>query len=162
MKDNIQKAIQKFYEIRDIPYHISLKGESAYCCEGKSKLLAESLLLLGYKTFIRAGLFRWSDLKLPKSIYSIKHNDVCTHVFLEVENLEGESIFVDPTWNPELKGAGFVIPEWDGRGSTSLAISLYKIFSRKESNEQLISFKYLDNKFYDAFNKYCDSFLRKE
>ena len=80
------------------------------------------------------------------------------HVFLEVEN---ESVFVDSTWNPELKNAGFTISDWDGEGSTDLAVPCYKIFSRKETKEQLKNFEYPDDEFYDAFNKYCDSFLEK-
>lgn len=161
-KENIKKAIKKFYEIRDIPYHISLSGEAKHCCEGKSKLLAECLMSLGYITFIRAGLFRWFDLKLPKSLNHIKHDDVCTHVFLEIENLEKESVFVDSTWNSGLKEAGFLISEWNGKSSTELAIPCFKIFSRMESKDHLDSFEYRDNKFYKAFNEYCDSFREKE
>jgi len=158
--NKIEKAIKCFYEIRAIPYHISLNGEPAHCCEGKPKLLAERLKPLGYRSFLRAGLFRWSDLELPKSLYSIKHDDICTYFFLEVENLEGESVFVDPTWNPELKDAGFLISEWDGIGSTHLATPCYKIFSRKETTAHLDVVKYPDDDFYGALNKYCDSFLR--
>jgi len=159
-KENIKKAVEKFHEIRDIPYHISLNGEEAFCCEGKARLLAKELEPLGYNTFLRAGLFRWSSLNLPESVDSTQHEDVCTHWFLEVENLDGDSIFVDLTWNPELKTAGFLISEWDGVGSTSLAVPCYKIFSRKESEGHLKTVKYPDDEFYKAVNKYCDSFLK--
>lgn len=161
-KENTKKAIEEFYKIRDIPYHISLNGEPEHCCEGKSRLLAKKLIPLGYKPFLRGGLFRWSDLGLPKKLNTVKHEDLCLHFFLEVENLEYESVFVDTTWNPELGKAGFSVSEWDGIGSTTLAMPCRKIFSRRESEEQLNSFKYLDVMFYDAFNQYCDSFLKKK
>ncbi len=158
-QEKIQKAVEKFHEVRDMPFHISMDGEAEYDCEGKARLLAKELQSLGYKPFLRASLFHWSDLELPEEINSIGHEDESTHWFLEVENLDGESVFVDPTWNPELEKAGFLISEWDGIGSTSLTTPCYRIFSRKESEEHLKTVKYPDDDFYDAFNKYCDSFL---
>lgn len=169
MKENIKKAIQKFYEIRNIPYHIALnKEEENWDCETKNRKLAEELEKLGYKTRERIGLLRWSELNIPENIKLLPHNDESSHLFLEVVSPgKNEWIIVDCTWNPELKGAGFSIEEWDGKSATGIAFECYKLIPAEKNQEYLEKIDYeedlkLNYDIYNAFNDYCDSFLKKE
>jgi len=168
MKNNIITAVEKFYKIRNIPYHIPLnENEENYDCEGKNKLLAEELKKLGYKVRGRVGLLRWSEQKLPKTILELSHEDESSHYFLEViPPGKDHWIIVDATWNPELEKAGFKIAEWDGVSSTLLAFSCYKILPQENTEEYLNKIAYkkdleINRRLYQRFNQYCDSFLER-
>lgn len=158
-------AIKVFNEIRDLPYHISTQGEAGYDCEDKTRELISKLKELGIPARYRIGLFQWSVLPIPKSITKISHDSECSHTFAEVQNTNGDWIFVDPTWNKELKAAGFEIADWDGVNPTILAMECDKILSPEDSIEYM---KKIDceqdmknnSKFYDAINDYCDSFKK--
>lgn len=162
-----EKAVKTFKEIRDLPYHISINGELGQDCGDKSSLLAEKLTRLGFEAKTVIGLFRWSDTNLPKEIIAKPHADNCSHMFVSLKNSLGTEIFIDPTWNIELKKAGFPVAEWDGETSTLMAVPCYRVLTVKESEEYL---KGLDSKkdleesgkLYEAINDYCDSFLGKE
>jgi len=165
--DIIQKAISKFYEIRDIPYHISVSDQEEYNdCEGKNKKLAKALEDLGYKVRFRVGLFYWNVVKLPKEILEIPHNEDCSHFFIEVTLPDkNEWVFVDATWNKELKNAGFIVAEWDGVNQTELAFECYEVLGSEDLRRYLENINYekdlkTNGKFYEAINKYCDSFLK--
>jgi hypothetical protein len=161
-----EKLINIFNEIQKIPYHISVAGEPGFDCEDKAKMLIERLGKEGIQAEQIVGLFRWSDLELPQEISSIGHSDECSHSFVQINNEVGDPIYIDPTWNPELAAAGFVVAKWDGISSTEIALPCYKIFTSKDSLEYLQTIDYEkdieDNgSFYEAFNDYCDSFLTK-
>ena len=161
-----KQAIEKFNEIRDIPYHISVHGEAGSGCADKAFKLIEEFKQLNIEAKFIVGLMKWSDLKLPQEVTDVPHDDESSHAFVEIENSEGKKILIDPTWNKELSEAGFTIAEWDGESSTVLAINCYKIMTAAESEEYM---KHLDNeddlerngKFYEAINEYCDSFLER-
>ena len=115
---------------------------------------------------LRVGIFKWSTLNLPETISNIPHEDECSHFFVEFKNQKGEWVSIDPTWNPELKKAGFPIAIWDGEKSTELAVTCNHFFSPQESEEYPKHINYsedlrVNGKFYAAFNIYCDSFLLK-
>jgi len=159
-------AIEKFYQIRDLPYHIATKGEPGCDCEDKAKMLVKELVNLGIDARFRIGLFDWSVIDFPKEVTSISHDKKCSHCFVEVKNSDSEWIFVDPTWNQELKRAGFEIAEWDGNKPTCLAMKCEKILSPEESIRYMEKIDYetdlQDNgKFYEAINKFCDGLLSK-
>lgn len=163
---NIEKAVEKFYEIRNIPYHIALnEKEENWQCETKNRALAKELEKLGYETRERIGLFRWSEVNMPKEIKDLPHDDESSHLYLEVITPgNNDWVKVDCTWNPELKKAGFPISEWNGTDSTEVALSCYEIIPVEKNEEYLNDIDYDEDmetnyKIYDAFNKYCDSFL---
>lgn len=158
-------AIQVFKEIRDLPYHISTHGEEGCDCEDKTKKLIFELKELGIPARNRIGLFQWSVLQLPEPITKISHDARCSHSFAEVENANGDWVFVDPTWNKELSAARFEIADWDGAHPTILAMKCDKILSPEDSIEYTAQIDYEEDlknnsKFYDAINEYCDNFLR--
>lgn len=158
-------AIQIFNRVRDLPYHIATQGEVGCDCEDKTKELIFKLNELGIPARNRIGLFRWSVLPLPESITKISHDSECSHTFAEVQNANGDWIFIDPTWNKDLKEAGFEIADWDGVNSTALAMECDRILSPEDSIEYAKKIDYeLDMKnnseFYVAINKYCDGFLK--
>lgn len=164
--NNYKLAIKKFYKIRDLPYHIATKGEQGYDCEDKSKMLVKELQNFYINARLRIGLFNWSVLDLPKTVTDIKHDEHCSHCFAEIENKNGDWIFVDSTWNKELKKAGFKIAEWDGVNPTCLAFECNKILSPEDSIEYMRNINYetdlvKNSEFYEAINRYCDSFLNK-
>ncbi len=168
-KDVFSKAVQKFYEIRNIPYHIALdESEENMQCETKNRVLAEELKKLGYKARERIGLFQWSELDIPTEIKDLPHDDESSHLFLEVIPPEEKDwIQVDCTWNPELEGAGFSISEWDGRNPTNIAFECYDLIPTENNKKYLSGINYekdlrVNYQIYDAFNKYCDSFLKGE
>lgn len=59
------------------------------------------------------------------------HEDLCTHVFLEVK-IADHWVPVDATWDPGLKNI-LPVNEWDGRSATTLAVSPIETFSPKKS-----------------------------
>ncbi len=84
-KENIKKAIQKFYEIRDIPYHIPLDDkERNFDCEGKNRGFSRELKKLGYQTRERVGLIRWTEQNFPKEIFEVPYENESSHTFTEV------------------------------------------------------------------------------
>jgi hypothetical protein len=102
---------------------------------------------------------------LPDKVIKTKHDQRCSHAFCEIKNEQGEWIVVDPTWNKELKQAGFPISAWDGKHSTKLAIECDKVLSPEESIKYIDDFDCIDDilkngNFYEAINRYCDSFLK--
>jgi len=167
-EENIKKAVEKFYEIRNMHYHIALSDqEENIQCETKNRALAEELAKLGYKTRERIGLFRWSEVDLPVEIKDLPHDDESSHLYLEVIPPNGEKwISVDCTWNPELGEANFPISEWDGRSPTPIALKCYNVIPVENNEKYLNSIDYdedlkINYQIYNAFNKYCDSFLKK-
>lgn len=168
-EENIKKAVERFYEIRNIPYHIALNDrEENWQCETKHRMLAKELEKLGYKTRERIGLFRWSEVDIPQEIKDLPHDNESSHLFLEVIPPDGRDwVKADCTWNPELKEAGFPISEWDGASSTEIAFDCYDLIPVEKNQEYLDGIDYdkdmkVNYQIYDAFNKYCDKSLRKE
>jgi hypothetical protein len=163
----MDKEVQLFNKIREIPYHISINGESGSDCEDKAKMLKHELERLGHKTRIRVSLFRWSEQSwLSKDVAQIKHDDECSHMFIDLLNKNGTWIHLDPTWNSALAAAGMEISEWDGENETILGLNCYKILNPKDSLSYIGGIDYegdikRNGDFYRAFNKYCDKFLEK-
>jgi hypothetical protein len=156
--------IKKFYEIRNIPFHISIDGEPGFDCEDKAKMFIETATTLGFEARMRVGLFDWKNIALPSEIATIPHDKSCSHMFAEIKNRNKVWVFVDLTWNPELFRAGFAITEWDGINSTEFAMVLKEILPLEKTAEYLRSIDRVtdmkeNSKFYEALNFYCDEFL---
>lgn len=122
-----KKLISIFEKVQIIPYKVCKFDESKINsqldfgdCRHKSTLLKKLLDKEGYKTKKIKVIFDWKDLPIPKKVLSIlnKSSTIWTHDALAVK-VHGDYIFLDPTWNPELKQLGFPITEnWSGLEDT--------------------------------------------
>jgi hypothetical protein len=130
----MQNLIQEFYRIREIPYRIPLSlEEEDQCCSWKAKQLFVVCDHLGIPCRYRVCEFLWSDLPLPKEVASIAHDNLCTHVFLEIQ-IGDERIYVDPTRDSWLKNV-FHIHERDWISSTYFAVKPIRFYDLPTSHE---------------------------
>lgn len=157
-------SVRAFLEIRDIPYRIPLSiDEADHCCSGKAMQLAKFFKEADCPSRYRVCEFLWSSMSLPEELINIAHEDVSTHVFLEVF-LEGKWIVVDPTWDEGLRSV-FPVNDWDGRSDTIIAVPVKIFFSYEESDRimtQTSSAEIEDDLkknglFYNAFNFWLET-----
>ena len=107
---------QIFNQVRDIPYKIPVSPkEKDCCCSGKHKILKKLLENLGYKVRYRVISFKWSSINLPKILLDIPHNDLSSHVYLEIF-IENKWINMDVTWDSDLKNV-FIINQWNSKNN---------------------------------------------
>lgn len=93
----MQELIDAFYRIREIPYRIPLSlEEEDKCCSGKAKQLFAVCESLKIPCRWRVCEFLRSDVPMPEEVVRIPHDDLCTHVFLEIQ-INNERLIVDPT-----------------------------------------------------------------
>jgi len=151
--------IKVFKTVRDMPYRIPLAlGERDVCCGGKHKILQDLLSKEGFEVRYRVCSFLWSSMDLPDKISNISHDDMCTHVWLEV-NIDNEWVVVDATWDIGLKNI-FHINEWDGKSNTKIAVRPLEIFSLQksaeimgsENDEYILNDLKTNGEFYKALN----------
>lgn len=158
-----QKTVEIFNEIRNLPYHISINGELGADCENKANMLVAEFKKLNIPARLRIGFFKWANIGLPKHILEIPHDNNCSHTFVEVK-ISDEWVKIDPTWNPELAQAGFRVASWDGENNTSLAFDCDDFLPVEKTDDYI---KNIDREkdmrengnFYEAINKYCDTYL---
>ena len=155
--------VDMFNKVRDIPYRIPLTStEEDCCCSGKAKQLKQMLEQAGYQTQYRVCEFRWSDIPLPDEVSRISHEDLMTHVYLEVE-INGSWIIVDPTWDSGIKSI-LPVNEWDGKSNTQVAVPVLKTYDPEKSlevveseNKEVIKADLAKNgEFYKAFNSWLE------
>lgn len=158
-----QKLIADFKTVRDIPYRIPLTlDEKDNCCSGKHKLLKDLLIKQGLGVRYRICSFRWSSINLPEKVSGISHNDLCTHLYLEVL-IDGQWIVVDATWDSSIRKI-LHVNEWDGKSDTEIAVQPIEIFSPKksadimnnENNDEILSDLRINGEFYRAFNDWLE------
>jgi len=126
--------IDSFKTIRDLPYKIPLSSsEEDVCCNGKHRKLKDLLTKQGFEVRYRVGSFLWSSIDLPNEISNFPHDDLSSHVWLEVL-IDSEWITIDATWDAGLKNI-FHINEWDGKSNTEIAVKILEIFSPEKSAE---------------------------
>lgn len=160
---NKKLAIEKFEQVRDIPYRIPLSAsERDDCCSGKHILLLEGLTTLGYNCRYRVCTFKWSDLDLPRELLDIPHENSSTHVYLEVL-IKGEWKVVDATWDSPLSKI-LTVNTWDGETDTQIAVPAIDIYSVEKSNEIMATDDNDEDdlrkngKFYQGFNEWLESY----
>ena len=156
-----------FNSIRDVPFCIT--GKKAACCFSKSKQLKNELELIGIKSKMMQGWFRWSRLNIPDNIKSLIVTDKQKHVFLEVYITEKNKwVYVDPTWDIHLRSI-FAIAQWDGINGTILMTKMTGISDYEKSNilrriinklKRKLNFKNNDN-FYSNLDKWLESIRLK-
>lgn len=130
----MQELIEAFYHIREVPYRIPLSlEEEDWCCSWKSKQLFEACSLLWVACRYRVCEFFWSDMPLPDDVDAIFHEDLSTHVFLEIQR-GNEWYCVDPTRDSWLWSV-LSISERDGSSSTYFAVKPIKFYDLVISHE---------------------------
>jgi broad specificity phosphatase PhoE len=122
-----KKLIKIFEKVQKIPYRVCQFDETEVNeklkfgdCRHKSTLLKKLLDKEGYKAKKMKVIFDWKDLPISKNILSLlkKSSTIWSHDALAVK-IHGDYLFLDPTWNPELKKLGFPVTEnWSGLENT--------------------------------------------
>lgn len=158
----ISERIKLFNLIRDVPFCIM--GKRAAYCFSKSRQLRDSLELIGIKSRMMQGWFKWSELNIPEKIKSLIVVNKQKHVFLEVYIPEKNKwVYVDPTWDIDLMKV-FSVAQWDGINETILMTRLNKISEYKKASilhriinkfKRKTSFKN-NNDFYYALDKWME------
>lgn len=121
------ELVAAFEQVRDLPYHLPLHVDVvANDAATKHALLAEKFKKLGAECRLRHGAFSWDDLPLPSGVWSLPHDELATHTFLEI-NLNGTWCPVDATWDTELAPI-FKPNSWDGQSPTRLAMPVRAVF----------------------------------
>ncbi|HUY69001.1 MAG TPA: hypothetical protein VMV79_06835 [Alphaproteobacteria bacterium] len=136
MNSEIERRICAFNEMRDIPYHIDLVNKDLdRSCVTKSVLLGERLKMgFGLASRIVCCRFRWNSMPLPAALKARISRSDSWHEYLEVMIPDTETwAALDPTLDSGLKKAGFPIAEWDGLGSTILAVKPIQTFTPEQS-----------------------------
>jgi len=125
--------IKLFRFVQAIPYRISkfektgILGESVNtsikCGDNRHKtlLLYNLMMERNFDVDRCKVIFDWADLPIPQEILSIleKSGTRMAHEVLKLNANEHYSIYLDPTWNPELGSIGFpVTGDWDGKSPT--------------------------------------------
>lgn len=124
--------VEEFRKVRDIPYRIPLSFEEANnCCSGKSERLFRAFKEAGYEVRYRVCAFLWSDLRLPKDLQALPHDDESTHSYIEVK-IGKAWVVVDPTWDGGLRDL-FAVNDWDGKSDTNIAVPVQRCLTLGES-----------------------------
>lgn len=122
--DPAKKRAEAFYFVRNIPYGTigshSINDALQYGianCHAKSELLKLIFTKLGYDT--RTIVLQYVLKDYPLEVRFIP-GQIDYHYVAQVY-LHEEWVSVDVTYDPPLKALGFLVNEWDGNTSTSIA-----------------------------------------
>ncbi len=153
--------IEAFKIVRDMPYRIPLAlGEKDISCSGKHKILKDLFIEQGFEVRYRVCSFLWSSIDLSSEVLSVPHDDLSSHVWLEV-SIDGEWVIVDATWDMGIKNI-FHVNEWDGKSNTEMAVKPLEIFTlqksadimNNENDEDILNDLKINGEFYKAFNNW--------
>lgn len=153
--------------VQRIPYYCLKERDPDLLLKKQKGSCSEKHLFLG-KEFKKLGIpvthllirFDWNDLLIPREIINKKEDGpVGWHLALKIKPKD-KWIYVDATWDPKLKKAGFpTTKNWDGKSDTKFAFPLKEIIELKKAPPKQV--KRLENReFYDALNKWLE-FQRK-
>ncbi len=143
-----------FYAVRDVPYRINTESRDA-SCRSKTKILGDLLTRINLRVKVAFGKFYWKDIGVPEQLLKLAPEPYVNHFFLRIYIPETKKwVSVDPTWDPELRGA-FPIAEWDGLTSTTLAAPVKRIQIIKRGKKEITPYDYPFTNFdpTDAFTK---------
>jgi hypothetical protein len=156
--------------VRDIPYYIAInEDEQDYCCATKPLILDKLLTTLGLKCRHILCTFKWEDLNLPTHVLQMPHEDVDSHLYLEVWIPETRRwTKVDPNWDNWIKNPNIRAANWDGLHDTALAVKPLETYSAREGAKIIAELEqggtkvrrpYLDKnrQFFESLNKWLES-----
>ena len=165
MDAKVQERISEFNKVRDELFHLptSFEDMDSYCYP-KHKKLKIILENLGYQVDYGICKFRWSEQLLPKEIISVYHEDIDTHIYLNL-NLEKEKINLDCTFDSNFLKSN----NWDEKNSTPIAINYFEIVPQyllENTKEFLIeNHRAMIEKnfeFYQQANRYFDNLRERK
>ena len=111
--------MDKFYEIRDLPYRIATAlHEDDFSCYSKHLMMKEYLEEQGILVRPILREFHWEDVA-PKSVLEFPHDKTVMHLYLQVRNRGWHNL--DLTFDKGLERF-LVVNDWDGRSSTEVAV----------------------------------------
>ena len=114
---------QKFEELRDLPYTISLDYHiSSADCATKDILLYKWCQIHAIPVRYRVCTFSWNTLPFPAEIIQKEHEIISLHVYLEVW-YDNAWIDIDATWDKNLHR---VLPVniWDNYSQNNISMSI--------------------------------------
>lgn len=123
------EARKRIFEfVQSFPYGVrkftpkggtELYDEEGGDCRHKSDALYNLFKEMGYEVRRLDVAFDWADLPIPKEILAEKKKSGTRafHDAIEMK-IDGKWVYVDPTWNQELKAKGFPVATWDGVRAT--------------------------------------------
>lgn len=153
--------ISIFNQIRDIPYKIPISlNKIDNCCSGKHIRLKKLLEHKNYQVRYRVCSFSWTSMNLPSKVLGVPHEDLSTHVYLEVL-IGNEWLIMDATWDSKLKSF-FYINDWNNKDNNKIAVVPIETFSIKKSlnimkntdEKEILSDLKINGEFYKAFNNW--------
>ena len=126
-------------------------------CLEKNEFLGAKLEQEGLQVKYILIDFDWKDLPIPNHILELREDTQSQHLALKVKR-DGKWIYVDASWDPPLRKAGFALTlaeDWDTYSSTDLAVNPLK---EKELDQKMGRTKVEpDNpEFYEALNNYLE------
>ena len=161
--------ISIFNKIRDLPYKIpvSLKEED-FCCSGKAIFLKNVLEEQGYKIRYRVCSFSWTSINLPEKVFNIPHEDLSTHVYLEIL-IDNKWIIMDATWDSKLNKI-FDINNWDNKTNNKIAVEPIETFTPEKSldimenidEKEILDDLKINGEFYKAFNDWLEEIRKSQ
>lgn len=150
--------IDIFTSVRDIPYAIPLSlGEKNTSCSGKHTILKNIFVEQGLEVRYRVCSFLWSSIDLPIEVSKIPHDDLSSHVWLEVL-INNTWVIVDATWDIGIQHI-LHVNKWDGISNTKIAVQPLNIFTVQKSadimnmeHDDILTDLHINGAFYRAFN----------
>lgn len=130
----MNKIIEKFEEIRDLPYEIGPLHEGKDLvkygrggCGPKNRYLAKYFHDLGYKVKVCTTPYKWADVEsLPNELRNhSKAQKTGNHVYLKVF-IDDKWTLVDASWDKVLSKVFPVNLDWDGRSDQIQATKITK------------------------------------
>ncbi len=159
----IKEIIKLYNKVQRIPYYCPKERNPDLLLKGRKGSCSEKHLFLG-KEFEKLGIpvkylvirFDWNNLPIPKEIISKNEKgSIGWHLALKIKP-KNKWIYVDATWDPRLKKAGFLITKnWSGLSDTKFAFPPKEIIELKKVPPKQV--KRLENReFYKALNKWLE------
>lgn len=156
-----KEIVDLFEKVQKVPYYLLKHRDSENlfsldkgCCAEKAIWLGNKFKHLGLRIRYYLIGFQWEDLPIPDDILDLKGEGLGYHLAMKTE-IDGNWVWVDPTWDPALGKLGFPITEdWGGRSNTLLAVKPLKV---EEFDPGDPSNTDLSEKFMRAVNEYFEN-----
>jgi hypothetical protein len=175
----MNKIIQKFEEIRDLPYEIGPlhEGEDLIKygrggCGPKNRYLAKYFHDLGYKVKVCFTPYKWVDLELlPEEIRNHpKSQRLGDHIYLKVL-INNKWVLIDSSWDKNLLPDFPVNLNWDGKSDQIPAVKIIKeicmdypepYLSWRKENKKQSEITKEDIEFRELMNKWLNKIRNDE